>query len=79
MCLYGPDKGLFIIFVRGRCAQKEKALCAERTKDWTEKFGPLGIKCKRSHPDAIFGTTISLRLRVYWGHRPAYQDYLGGL
>ena len=23
-----------------------KALCSERYEDWTEKFGPLGIKCK---------------------------------
>ena len=23
-----------------------KALCSERYEDWTEKFGPHGIKCK---------------------------------
>ena len=23
-----------------------KALCSEKYEDWTEKFGPLGIKCK---------------------------------
>jgi hypothetical protein len=70
MRLYGPDKGVFIVFVRGRCAQKEKALCAERTKDWTEKFGSLGITCTCYRSDAIFATLISLRLRVDWRHRP---------
>lgn len=23
-----------------------KALCAEKCEDWTERFGPLGLKCK---------------------------------
>ncbi|KAI9460032.1 P-loop containing nucleoside triphosphate hydrolase protein [Russula earlei] len=30
-----------------------KALCAERARDWTEKFGPLGIKCSEMTGDTV--------------------------
>ncbi|KAH9005003.1 P-loop containing nucleoside triphosphate hydrolase protein [Lactarius hatsudake] len=31
----------------------EKALCAERTRDWTEKFGSLGIRCCEFTGDTV--------------------------
>ncbi|KAH9060008.1 P-loop containing nucleoside triphosphate hydrolase protein [Lactarius vividus] len=33
--------------------QSEKALCAERTRDWTEKFGSLGIRCCEFTGDTV--------------------------
>jgi len=48
MCLCGSDEGVLIDFVCALSLKEDKALCAERTRDWTEKFGPLGISCIRS-------------------------------
>ena len=45
-CVYmAPTKVCSFILLENLWAQQEKALCAERTRDWTEKFGPLGIRC----------------------------------
>ena len=45
MCLRGSDEGVLIDFVWALSLKEDKALCAERARDWTEKFGPLGISC----------------------------------
>lgn len=66
MRLRRSNKGVPVDFVWPLPAQMEKALCAERTRDWTEKFGCLGIKCTRSHSSDILTTLISRRLRVDW-------------
>jgi hypothetical protein len=45
-CVYmAPTKVCSFILLENLWAQPEKALCAERTRDWSEKFGPLGIRC----------------------------------
>ncbi|KAI9446595.1 P-loop containing nucleoside triphosphate hydrolase protein [Lactarius indigo] len=39
----------------GKCVYMAptKALCAERTRDWTEKFGPLGLRCCEFTGDTV--------------------------
>jgi hypothetical protein len=66
MRLRRPDKGLPVGFVWGLSTEPEKALCAERTRDWTEKFGSLGMRCTRPHSSDILTALISRRLRVDW-------------
>jgi hypothetical protein len=64
MCLRGSDEGVLIDFVRDLLFKEHKALCAERTRDWTEKFGPLGISCMRFLMAIIPMILISRRLRI---------------
>jgi hypothetical protein len=66
MRLRRPDKGVPVDFVLCLSTQTEKALCAERTRDWTEKFGSLGMRCTRPHSSDTFATLILGRLRVDW-------------
>ena len=46
MRLRRPNEGMPVDFIWCLYTQEEKALCAERTRDWAEKFGYLGIRCK---------------------------------
>ena len=47
-CVYvAPTKVCSLILFWALLLKEDKALCAERTRDWTEKFGPLGISCMR--------------------------------
>ena len=45
-CVYvAPTKVYLLVLFGVHPLKREKALCAERTRDWTEKFGYLGIRC----------------------------------
>ena len=66
-CVYvAPTKVCLLVSFGVYPLKKEKALCAERTRDWTEKFGYLGIRCTRPHSSDIYAALISCRLRVDW-------------
>lgn len=64
-CVYvAPTKVCPLASFEVNPLKTEKALCAERTRDWTEKFGPLGMKCMWRHSSDVLTTLISDRLRI---------------
>ena len=38
-----------------------KALCSERYEEWSQKFGPLGLKCKELTGDTEFDDYYALQ------------------
>ncbi|KAF8315130.1 P-loop containing nucleoside triphosphate hydrolase protein, partial [Clavulina sp. PMI_390] len=51
----GPSKGQLCVYMA-----PTKALCSERFKDWSRKFGPLGVTCVELTGDTSFSS------RMYW-------------